>query len=513
MENHSNNKRIAKNTLFLYFRMFIKMGVSLYTSRIVLNVLGIQDYGIYNVVGGVVAMVAIINVSLASASQRFLTFELGRKNFDKLSQIFSTTVTIHIIIAIIVFFLAETLGLWFINRQMNIDISRMRTVNWVYQCSVISFVLFIIKVPYNAAIIAHEHMKTFAYVGIVEVLLKLLIVFLLPLFNFDKLKFYSILILFVIIIITLIYIIYCKLHFSECTYSFTWNKLLVKEIASFAGWNFIGSSSFVLMNQGVNILLNLFYGVNVNAAQGISSQVQNAVGGFVNNFMTALNPQITKSYASNEKNYMFSLINQGSKFSYFLIFFLSLPFLIETNIILKVWLKIVPFYAVIFVKLSLIFTISQTLSNTLVTALTATGDIKKYQIIVGSLLLLNLPLSYFALKIGFVPQITYIISISISFFALFARLWMAKSMINLSIWNYIKDVILNVLLVTFISVLFPLLLHFYMQEGIKRLLVVTIVCFIATSFSIYYFGLASTEKQIIKFKLKQIRKQLFYKVS
>lgn len=479
------------------------MGVSLYTSRVVLNVLGVSDFGIYNVVGGVVGMFAILNGSLAAASQRFITFELGKKENRKLKETFSITVTIHNLIAIVIAILAETVGLWFLNTHMNIASERMHAANWVYQCSVLAFIIDIISVPYNASIIAHEHMKAFAYVGIVEVILKLIIVFLLPLFAFDKLKFYALLILLVAIIIRLIYGLYCKYHFEECKYKFYWNKFLFKEIANFAGWNFIGASSAILMNQGVNILLNIFYGVFVNAAQGIASQVQNAIGGFISNFMTALNPQITKSYAAGNRDYMLTLVQQGARFSFYLMFFLSLPVIIETESVLKIWLKIVPEYAVIFVRLSLIFAITQTLSNTLITAMLATGNIKKYQIIVGGLQMLNLPFSYFALKMGLPPQSTIGIAIFLSFACLCARLWLLRGMIGLSAKYYFKKVFGNVMLVSLLSLIFPIIVSHVMNDGLLRLVAVSVVSVISTGAVLFFIGLSQEERYFVKVKVSE----------
>lgn len=506
----NSNKRIAKNTLALYIRMLFSMGISLYTSRIILGVLGVEDFGIYNVVGGVVSMFAMLNVSLASASQRFLTFELGKKDSQKLKKIFSVTLTIHNLIALIVLILAETVGLWFLNRYMNIPQERMVVANWVFQCSVFAFVVDIISVPYNASIIAHEHLKAYAYVGILEVLLKLAIVIVLPFFAFDKLKFYAVLVLLTAIIIRLIYGFYCKLHFQECKYQFYWDKSLFNEIASFAGWNFIGASSSVLMVQGVNVLLNIFYGVIVNAAQGIASQVQNAIGGFVSNFMTALNPQITKSYAANERTHMLNLVHQGSRFSFYLMLLLSLPVLIETEMVLGLWLNVVPQYAVVFVRLSLVFVITQTFSNTLVTAMLATGKIKKYQIIVGGIQLLNLPFSYVTLKIGLPPQSTLIIAILISLVSLLARLLLLRSMIDLSVLNYSKQVLWNALLVSMCSLILPMVVYYVMEDGIIRFFLVCFVSVISTSVVLSFIGLTSAELGFVKSKfnefLSKIRK-------
>jgi len=485
--------------------MLFTMGVSLYTSRIVLNVLGVVDFGIYNVVGGLVAMASLINASLSSASQRFITFELGKPTDQKPGETFSVVVTIHAFLAIVIFVVAETIGVWFLNTHMNIAASRMGAANLVFQCSLVSFIIGVLSVPYNASIIAHERMKAFAYIGILEVVLKLVIVFMLVYISFDKLKIYAILVLSVSVLIRLVYGYYCKRNFNECKFRLLWNKGLFQQIAGFAGWNFIGASSFVLMTQGVNILLNMFWGVVVNAAMGIASQVQGAVGGFVNNFMTALNPQITKSYAGNDHKYMMSLVFQGARFSFYLMFFLSLPVLIETQSVLKLWLKIVPEYAVVFVQLSLIFAISQTLSNTLITAMLATGNIKTYQIVVGGLQMLNFPVSYIALRLGLPPQSTLVIAIALSFACLFARLYLLRGMIKLPVMYYLRHVLLNVVVVAVLSSIIPVIVCISMQSGIARLFCVCCVCVVSTSAVIYSVGLSKNERTFVHGKISFLR--------
>lgn len=500
-----NNKRIAKNTLMLYFRTLFIMGVSLYTSRIILNVLGVENFGIYNIVGGVVAMFSLVNASLSSASQRFITFELGKSSDQKLRETFSVIVTIHFALTIVIFILAETIGLWFLNTHLNIASSRMGAANWVYQCSLLSFLIGLISVPYNASIIAHERMKAFAYIGIIEVVLKLIIVFVLYLGSFDKLKFYAILVLSVSIMVRLLYGYYCKRNFDECKFRLLWNKDLFLKIASFSGWNFIGTSSFLLKTQGVNILLNIFYGVVVNAAMGIALQVQSAVSGFVGNFMTALNPQITKSYARNDQKYMMNLVLQGARFSFYLMFFLSLPVLIETHSILKLWLKIVPDYAVVFVQFSLVYAISQTLSNTLITAMLATGNIKTYQIIVGGLQMLNFPFSYIALRLGLPPQSTLVIAIALSFACLFARLYLLRGMINLPVFHYLRHVLLNVVIVAVLSSIVPIIVCLSMQSGITRLYCVCCVCALSIVAAIYGVGLSKKERTFVHRKISSLR--------
>jgi len=506
----SNNKRIAKNTIFLYFRMLISMGVSLYTSRVVLNILGVEDFGIYNVVGGLVGMFTMLNGSMAAATQRFLTFELGKQDIEKLKMVFVTSVTIHNFIGLLVLILGETLGLWFLNTQMNVDASRMNAANWVYQGSMLALIIDIISVPYYAAIIAHERMKAISFLGIVEVIFKLVIVFLLPVLPFDKLKTYAVLGLLLSIIIRLIYGFYCKFNFDEAKYKFLWNKDMFIVIGSFAGWNFIGASSAILMTQGVNILLNIFYGVVINASRGIAFQVQNAISRFITTFMIALNPQITKSYASDNKEYMLQLVQQGARFSYYLMFLLSLPILIETESILNIWLKIVPDYSVIFVRLTLIWGISQTFSNTLITAVLATGEIKKYQIIVGGLQIMNLPFSYIVLKLGLAPQSTMIVAIIISFACLATRLWLLRRMIGLSAMYYLKTVFFNAMVVTILSAIFPLVVYYIMNAGLLRLLFVCIASVLSTGLVMFYIGLSRAERGFILRKINEFIQKMMH---
>ena len=313
----SNNKHIAKNTLMLYFRMILTMLVSLYTSRIVLNTLGVEDYGIYNIVGGVVILFSFFNNAMSNATQRFLSFELGQNNSVQLKRTFSMIINVHIGIAFLIFLLAETVGLWFLNTHINIPTERMKAANWVYQFSIFTFLINIIRVPYHATIVAYEKMSFYAYLSIIEVLLKLGVVFLIQISPLDKLIFYGFLIFVVSVLILLVYKIYCNKNFDAANYNFFWDTKLFKTLISFSGWSLFGSAANVSSKQGTDILLNIFYGVMVNAAMGIANQVNNAVNGFVQNFQTAFKPQIVKSYAANETDYLIRLIFQTSKFSFF----------------------------------------------------------------------------------------------------------------------------------------------------------------------------------------------------
>ena len=500
-----NNKRIAKNTLLLYFRMLFMMVVSLYTSRVILNALGVEDFGIYNVVGGVVAMFTVISGSLSAAISRFITYELGKGDQSKLNKIFSASVTIQLLLSLIIVVLIESVGVWFLNAKMTIPADRVTAANWVLQFSIITFVINLISVPYNAAIIAHERMSAFAYISILEAIGKLAIAFFIMWSPIDKLIYYAILMCTVAVIVRLTYGHYCKKHFTECTYHFHWDKDILKQMFGFAGWNFIGASSVVFRDQGGNIILNIFFGPTVNAARGIANQVNTAITGFVQNFMTALNPQITKSYASGDGEYMMTLIFQGARLSFYMLLLLSLPVLINTHYILVIWLKIVPEHAVLFVRLIMIFAMCESISNPLITAMLATGKIRNYQIVVGGLQLLNLPLSYICLKTGFVPESILVVAIIISLACLFARLYMLRGMIGLSSILYMKNVFLNVLVVALLSTIIPYMLFCYMKETFFSFIIITLIAVLCTLVVEFYIGCNQKERFFVLNKVRNIK--------
>ena len=492
-----NNKRIAKNTLLLYFRMLLTMGVSLFTVRVVLDTLGAVDYGLYNVVGGIVTMFSFLSGTLASASQRFFSFELGKNNIAQLKKIFAVTMTIYAMIAVLIFLLAETVGLWFLNHKMTIPVDRMEAARWVYQFSIFSFMMTMFTIPYNAIIIARENMKVYAWVSIIEAILKLLIVYILVVFTYDKLKLYAVLMFGVTTLITFIYRIYCNRNYKESRFVFYWDKALFKEILSFSGWNLFGSMAAVFKNQGINILLNVFFNPKINAARGIAYQVSTAINKFVQNFMTATSPQIIKYYAAGEKDHMNKLIFQSSKFSFFLLFILSMPLLLETRFILSIWLKQLPDYVVLFTQLVIINSMIDSLSGPLITSALATGQIKKYQIIVGGTMLLNLPVSYVFLRSGFPPQITMYVAIVIALINLFLRLTMLKKMIGLPTKTYLHKVIVSVVFTTFVSYLIPLGLLFKLEDGFVRFIIVSFLGVITSFATIYLIGLTRSEKHFV----------------
>lgn len=511
MTTTENNKRIARNTLLLYFRMLFLMIISLYTSRIVLNALGVEDFGIYNVAGGVVAMFSILSGSLSAAISRFITYELGKNNVLKLKTIFSSAITIQIGLGIVIAFFAETIGIWFLNTQMNIPIERMTAANWVLQFSIITFIINLISVPYNAVIIAHEKMSAFAYISIFEAIGKLLIAYLITISPIDKLIFYAILMCGVAIAIRLLYGYYCKRHFDECRFHFIWNKQIFQQIFSFAGWNFIGASSAVLRDHGGNIIINLFCGPTVNAARGIAFQVNNAIQGFVSNFMTALNPQIIKSYAAKNYTYMMTLIFQGARLSFYMLLLLSLPIIINTHYLLTLWLNTVPEHTVLFVRLVLIFAMSESISGPLITAMLATGNIRNYQIIVGGLQMLNLPTSYILLSLGAIPETVLIVAVLISQCCLMARLYMLKKMIKLKIKDYLKKVYFNIITVSIIAIILPICMQERLAENFINFLLSSLICMLCTYLSIYYIGCSYEERKFIYNKFLILKSKIRHK--
>lgn len=496
-ETQSNNKRIAKNTLLLYVRTIFVMIVSLFTSRVVLQALGVDNYGIYNVVGGVVAMFAVISGALSNAISRFITFELGKGDKDKLERIFSTSTNILLALSGFIILLGETIGLWFLNYKMNIPADRMYAANWVLQCSLLAFVINLISVPYNAAIIAHEKMSAFAYVSILEVTLKLIIVYMLYVSPWDKLITYAVFLVMVSTIIRFTYSIYCNRHFEETHYHRVHDRALVKEMAGFAGWSFFTNAIYLFNTQGVNILINLFFGVGINAARGIATQVEQAVLKFVNDFTTAVNPQITKNYAQGNLDDMYKLVCRGAKFSTLLLFLISLPIIINADYILKVWLKTPPDYSVIFVQLTFIASMFNQLGNTGYTACMATGKIKKYVLWISSIGCLSFPLTYVAFKMGAPVTSTYIIFSIVYATVDIIRLFLMKQMIGFPPMMFVNNVVIKCLLVIVPSSILAYLINSVLDDGILNLIIVTFLSLLLTTICIYLLGLDKNEKNVV----------------
>ena len=490
----SANKRIAKNTLVLYVRMLFTMGISLFTSRVILQTLGVEDYGISSVVGGVISMFTFINAAMVSSTQRYLNFELVRGDANQLRSVFSTSLQIHALIALAIIVLSETVGLWFLNEKLVIPEARMTAAMWVYQCSILSCAVSIMSTPYNAVIVAHEKMSAFAYISILDVSLKLLVVYLLVVLPFDKLIILSILTLLVQLFIRYIYTLYCHRHFPESYFQFRFNKTLFKEMFGFAGWSFWGNLAAILYTQGLNMMLNIFFGPIVNAARGIAVQVQSAVQQFVGGFQTALNPQITKNYASNNLPQMHSLMFRSARFSFLLLFFLSLPVLMETNFILTLWLKTVPDDAVIFTQIMICISLIYTTANPCVIANQATGKVKIYQMVVGGILLLILPISYVVLKLGAPAYSVFIVHFCIESLAQFSRMYMLRKLIHLPLWQYMKNIYIPIVSTVVIAIILPLVVRMQVAEGWLRFLAVGFTCVLSVGASSYFIGFTKQER-------------------
>lgn len=493
----SSDKRIAKNTLLLYTRTIFVMVVSLYTSRVVLATLGIDDYGIYNVVGGVVAMFGMVSGSLSSAISRFITFELGRGDMERLKRIFSTSVNIQLIISLLVLFLGETVGLWFVNNKLNIPFERLATANLVLHCSLITFIINIISTPYNAVIISHERMSIFAYISMLEVCLKLGIVYLLGVSSWDKLKTYAVLLVVVAICIRLVYGIYCRNHFEEAKYQFLYDRELIKEMFCFGGWMFLGATAQVFSTQGTNILLNIFYGIAINAAAGIGNQVNSAVNQFVSNFQTAFTPQIVKLYAVGDLPKLRRLLYQSSRFSFLLLFAIAYPLMLNVDFILALWLKDVPAHTSAFCILILTYSLVEALSRPVGIIIHATGRVKKYNIFMSIALSMNLILSFIFLKLGFPPEIVMVIGILVCIICFLIRLLLAQAYHVVEISRYVRNVLLRSFFV--VSVAFPIPFFLGWNSNRWSALGLTTLSFLPIlAIATYFIGLTHSEREKIR---------------
>ena len=502
---NNNNKRIAKNTLLLYLRMLFTMIVSLYTSRVVLNTLGVEDFGIYNVVGGVVAMFSFLSGSLGGASSRYITYGLGVGNLKHLIKVFSNIVLIHFCLAIIVVLLAETIGLWFLYHKMQIPLSRISAAIWVYQYSVITLFISIMSIPYNAIIIGHERMSAFAYISILDVILKLVVAYILVILPFDKLKIYGGLLCVIQVINQLMYWRYCKIHFKESTFHFVWDKSLFQEIVIYAGWTMNGNLAVIGYVQGLNVLLNLFFSPIVNASRGIAVQVQGVAQKFCNSFQMALNPQLTKSYAQGNLEYMHQLIVSSSKYSFFLVLFISIPIMFEAKYILNLWLGIVPDHTVNFVRLVLMTSILGALANPIKTSIHATGKIKRFQIIEGSLLLSIVPIAYLLLKyFQMKPESVFIVHLIIEIIAQTIRVYIVLPEIKMEYSNYVKNVIRPIMIVLLISPVIPFITYHYLPESLLSFFIVCATCSASTILAIYFAGCTTNERVVAIEKMKKI---------
>lgn len=496
-----NNKRIAKNTIVLYVRMIFVLLVALYTSRVLLDVLGVEDYGVYNVVGGVVTMLGFFNGAMVASTQRFFSFAIGQEDIEQLNRNYSTILLIQGGLALLVILLAETVGLWFVRTYLVIPPERMSAALWVYHFAVFSFVLSMLQVPFTALIITHERMNVYALISICDVALKLLLVLVLPYLPFDKLISYAVLLFCVALITCSTYMLYCKVRLRYVRVIKRFDRNLFRVLLSYMGWNLWGNSAAVIMGQGINILLNIFFGPAVNAARAIAYQVQGALNQLVANFQLALNPPIVKSYARGEMDYMHRLIISGSKLSFALIFSISLPIILETETLLSVWLKSVPEHAVLFTKLTMIFAITESISGPLMCAIQSTGRIALYQTVVGGMLILNLPVSYVVLKLGGSPEATVVVSIIISLVAFIFRVFIVSPRISISRWRLLKEVFLKSSVVSAVVAAVCLFAFHFIGTGIASFVVLLLISVAGTALSMYFLALDNRERHLVAGKV------------
>lgn len=485
--------------------MLFTMGVSLFTSRVVLQTLGVEDYGIYNVVGGIVSMLVFFNSSMATSTQRFLNYEMGKgEHSSNLQKVFSNAINAHFVIGIATVILLETFGLWFVSNKLNIPYEQLHAAIWVFHFSVATLFISIIATPYNAAIIANEKMGIYAYYSIFEVIMKLLIVYILMVLPYNKLILYGFLNLCVSVIMCFLYLRYCKRHFSECIYKWTWDKHQIKGLFSFSGWMLFGCFSDMLSKQGVNILINMFFGPIFNAARAIAVQVQHAVKNFVSSFMTAVRPQIIKSYSASEFNYMYRLVFSASKLSFYLLFVLIIPILLYTEYIFDLWLDVVPEYSVLFTRLVLIELLISSAYGPIAQINQASGRIKNYQISISVIFLLDFVLSYVIYKLGFPVYSTFMVSIALSIVGLFVRVIILKKENNFPARHYILKIMLPLLPIALLAMAVPYLMYHWMPINFLSVVLNCIVGLLCSCLAIWYLGLDKTEKGFIKSKLNAI---------
>lgn len=498
MSGTSDNKRVAKNAFILYLRMFFTMGVTIYTSRVVLNALGVEDYGIHNVAGGLISMFTFVNSAMNSTCQRFLNFAMGKGDQAYVRKVFSTAIQLQVFLSLIVIILAETVGLWYLKEKMVIPYERRDAAMWVYQFSIATSLAGFIFVPYTSVIIAREKMSVFAYLSIVTVILRLTIAYLVKFSPWDKLKLYSVLLFVLALSIKLVYRWYCKRHYEEARYKKEIDKKLIGEMTGFAGWSFFGLFANVSCSQGVNLVLNLFFGPVVNAARGVANQVQLAVKEFVGSFQSAINPQITKTYANAEIDRMHGLMFRSAKFSFFLLWIITLPILLETSYLLTIWLKTVPDHAVIFTQLMLAVSLLYALSNPCLIATQATGKVKRYQLVSSMILILLLPVSYVLLKMGLPAYSVFIAQFVFELLTIIAQLLMLRKLVNIHLGVFLKKVVLPILSVIAISLVLPLLVRSLMQDGFLRLLLVVLASILSVGSVVFLIGFTKDERRFVK---------------
>jgi O-antigen/teichoic acid export membrane protein len=504
-ENKAETKHAVKNSLMLYFRHILILLVSLYTVRIILKTLGTEDYGIYNIVVGIVNMFSFLSNSMAGASQRYFSFELGRNNFEQLKRLFCFNIMIYLLIAIIIIILAETIGLWFVMNKLIIPLERKNAALWVYQLAILSFLFTILTTPYMAIIIAHEDMDIYTYISIIEVILKLGTVILLQIITFDRLKLYGILICTVTVINTSLYRLISIKKYRECKFWFHWNKKLIREILGYTGWNLFGSLTYVFRNHAINILLNRFFNPSVIAARSIAATVNTAVAAFFQNFNMALRPKIIKTFSSGQRNEMFILVFRGAKYSYFLMFLFTLPLVLGTPTFMTFWIQKPPEYTVLFVRLVLIDVLLDSVGYPIESMVNATGKIKMYHLSVSGIILLNLPVSWVALLFGLPPYSVSIVAIVITIISSAIRLLVVKKLIDFKVMEFMREVLLPILSVSIASSIIPLFIIKTMDYSFTRFCLIILICIASIIINIYFFGLNRMERNTLLNILQKIQ--------
>ena len=494
---NNQNKRIAKNTIFMYIRMAITMCIGLYTSRAVLQALGVEDFGLYNVIGGIVSMFIILNGAMVNTTSRFITIYLAKEDELQTCKIFNMASLVHVVIAVLVVLFAETIGLWYLENKLVVPEGRMFAAHWLYQLSILSAIFSILYVPYNAAIVAHEKMGVFAFIQIADSALKLIIVLLLAYSPIDKLIFYATLLTILSIADLCIYFIYCKRHFAETEIMFYWNNSVFKEMMGFAGWTLVGNFVNFFYTQGLNLLLNAFCGPAANAARGIAVQVENVVKQFANNVQVAINPQILKSYSLNEMDRMYSLIMASSRYCFFLLYFLCLPIMLEANFILHLWLGIVPEHTVNFIRLILVIALFDTFVNPMFTANLACGKLKLYHFPLSILMVAFMFVTYFAIKLTGIAESVYVSLLTVTFIGYIMKIYIIDRQVGLKPKVYIKNVLKPVCLVVLISPILPFYIHSLLDEGWVRLLATGFACVVSVTAAIYVLGVSQAERKFV----------------
>lgn len=500
IEINSDSKRIAKNTILLYFRMILLMVIGLFTSRVILQALGVEDYGINSVIAGFLSMFGIITGSMSNAISRFITVELGRGKLERLKQVFSTSISVQLFMGILIVILIETFGMWFVSTKMQIPAGREVAAQWCLHCATITTFISLMNIPFNSAIVAHEKMSAFAYMTIVDAALKLAICYAIYISPFDKLITYAILGICVSITTTSIYWIYCLLKFEETSFSFRFDKALFMEIWGFAGWNLFAQTAWILNTQGINMLMNLFFSVVVNAARGVAVQVNGVIQSFVSNFMMALNPQIIKSYAAGDRDTAFRLACRGCRFSFYIMWFLSLPIMIESHQILKLWLGSPPEQADVFVVWTILSTLATMLGNTLYTLMLADGNIKQYQIWITVFGCLPFPLTWLLFELGAPALVSYYVFVAVYWGLIFVRYYLVHGMTGIPAKLYLVGVVVKTHLVAAVSAIAPLILSFLMHETFLRLVLVGTTSVLSSVIVIYTIGVDQAERTFIQEK-------------